>query len=130
MLAALGFPLVGALIASRRPENPIGWLLLALALVFGTNLFADAYVETNGQTGLALVAWYGAWSFYVWLVLGVVLLPLLFPDGRLLTPRWRWAVRLAVTALALSIVATAFKPGALDANATAEDPEPTRRLGA
>ncbi len=124
MLAALGFPAVGALIATKRSENPIGWLLLALALVFGTDLFADAYVESNGQTGLALAAWYADWSFYIWLVMGVVLLPLLFPDGRLLTPRWRWAVRLAIAALVLSLVATAFKPGALDSNATPQIQNP------
>jgi hypothetical protein len=118
MLAALGFPLVGALIASKRPNNPIGWLLLALALAFATNLFADAYVETNAQAGQALFAWYSAWTFYVWLVMGVVFLPLLFPDGRLLSPRWRWAIRLALAALALSILCTAFKPGSLDANTT------------
>jgi hypothetical protein len=126
MLAALGFPAVGALIATKRPENPIGWLLLALALVFGTDLFADAYVESNGQPGLSLLAWYADWGFYIWLVMGVVLLPLLFPDGRLLTPRWRWAVRLGLSAVVLSVVATAFKPGALDSNA---QPQPRNPLG-
>jgi hypothetical protein len=126
MIAALGFPLVGALIASRRPENPIGWLLLTLAVVFGTNLFADAYVETNGPAGLALAAWYSDWSFYIWLGIGAVLLPLLFPDGRLLALRWRWAVRLAISAIVLSVVATAFKPGALDSNA---QPQPRNPVG-
>jgi hypothetical protein len=126
MLAAAGFPVVGALIATKRPENPIGWLLLALALVFGTDLFADAYVESNGQPGLGLFAWYADWGFYIWLVMGVVLLPLLFPDGRLLTPRWRWAVRLGISAVVLTVVATAFKPGALDSNAK---PQPKNPLG-
>jgi hypothetical protein len=126
MLAAMGFPLVGALIATKRPENPIGWLLLSLALVFGADLFADAYVESNGQAGLALFAWYADWAFYIWLVMGVVLLPLLFPDGKLLTPRWRWAVRLAISAVVFTVVATAFKPGALDSNA---EPQPQNPLG-
>jgi hypothetical protein len=118
MLAALGFPLVGALIASKRPDNPIGWLLLALALVFGTNLFTSDYLESGGQAARGLFAWYDAWSLYVWVMLGVVFLPLLFPDGRLLSPRWRWAARLAVAAPVLSIAAVAFKPGSLDANTT------------
>jgi hypothetical protein len=116
MATALGFPLVGALIASRRPENPIGWLLLAMALVFGVDLFAAAFVETNGRPGQGLAAWYDAWSFYLWLALGVVVLPLLFPDGRLLSPRWRWVLRLVAAAFACSFVAAAFKPGGLESN--------------
>ena len=116
LLAALGFPLVGGLIASKRPDNPIGWLLLAMALVFGLNLFAAAFVETGGGSGSKLAAWYDAWSFDVWLLLGVVILPLVFPDGRLLSPRWRWVVRTGLAALPLGIAGTAFKPGPLGTN--------------
>jgi hypothetical protein len=116
LLAAMGFPVVGALIASRRPDNPIGWLLLALGIVFGAGLFADSYVETGATALAGVMGWYGSVALLIWLPLGVVFLPLLFPDGRLLSPRWRWAVRLTVAAVVLGLLATGLKPGPLDTN--------------
>jgi hypothetical protein len=116
LLVALGFPLVGALIARKRPDNPIGWLLLAMGLVFGAGLFADSYVESGATALIGPVAWYSAWTLYLWLGLGVVILPLVFPDGRLLSPRWRWVLRTAVAAIVLSFIGIGFKPGPLDTN--------------
>jgi hypothetical protein len=116
LVLALGFPVVGALIASKRPDNPIGWLLLGMAMTFGFDLFTECYVESGAQALTVPFAWWGTWSTYLWLLQGVVLLPLLFPDGRLLSPRWRWAVRVALAAVVLCFVGTAFKPGVLDSN--------------
>jgi hypothetical protein len=116
LLVALGFPLVGTVIARKRPDNPIGWLLLAMGLVFGAGLFADTYVESGATALVGPVAWYSAWTLYLWLGLGVVILPLVFPDGRLLSPRWRWVLRTAVAAIVVSFIGTGFKPGALDTN--------------
>ena len=91
----LAFPIVGALIASRRPENPIGWICLASGLLFMFLAVTDNY-STYG------VARPGSVPFPVsigtignqWLwvpavgLLGIFLI-LLFPDGKLLSRRWR-----------------------------------------
>ncbi len=91
---AAPFAVVGALVASRRPRNPIGWLFLTFALVAAFAAFADRYasyalVEHPGSLpGGAWVAWtaagiwHPAFGFFVFAFL-------LFPDGRLPSGRWR-----------------------------------------
>jgi hypothetical protein len=116
LLLASGYPLAGAVIASKQPGNPIGWLLLALGLTIGTMLFSQAYVETGATALAGFFAWYSTWVLSVWLGLGVIVVPLLFPDGRLLSPRWVWVLRLTAVGFVLSVVGTAFKPGGLDTN--------------
>ena len=93
-LIAAPFALVGALVASRRPRNPIGWLFLAFAVVAAFAVSADRYasyalVEHPGSLpGGAWVAWtasgiwHPAFGFFVFSFL-------LFPDGRLPSARWR-----------------------------------------
>jgi hypothetical protein len=80
-------------IATRRP-NPVGWLFLGVGLVGAAGGFTGEYAlrtlraEPGSLPGGAPMAWVSSWAFLGVLVL-VLLLLLLFPDGRLPTTRWR-----------------------------------------
>jgi hypothetical protein len=114
---SLCFPVVGALIASRQPRNALGWIMLAVGVSWGLGSVVDFY------------AWYGlevdpgslprpdfalALSEPMWVpligLMGTFLI-LLFPDGRLPSPRWRrWAWFCAI-AMILSFLAILIQPG-------------------
>jgi signal transduction histidine kinase len=102
---------LGLLIATRRPRNPIGWLLLAIALgnaVYLPACFIAIYGLLQGAVPTGWVAW-SAWVFNWTGSLGAFLLMILifvFPDGRLPGPRWRWVAYLAVAGAVLSIFST------------------------
>jgi signal transduction histidine kinase len=91
---------LGALVITRGVERRYGWLLLATGAVTGVVGFAGGYALYGGLApapGLPLVAVAG-WVQDLWMVgwfLGFLLLPALFPDGTVASPRWRWPVRLA-----------------------------------
>lgn len=118
----IGFATVGALIATRRPRNAVGWLLLLISVSFAMQSIGETYVELPSPPGREFVAWCAGWSWYVWMTLTAVMLPLVFPDGRALSPRWRAVAWLGLVALACSIVGAAFKPGDLDLNVRVENP--------
>lgn len=117
-VALLAFPTVGVLIVTRRPGNPIGWLLCAVGLTLAATAFANGYVAyalagPGGPPGTEWIAWVGNW---IWLVgVGMVLtfLLLLFPSGRLPSPRWRSVGWLAATGMATVAFGVAFMPGRL-----------------
>jgi hypothetical protein len=94
LFASLGmFAVVGALLVAKRPDNLIGWLMSAAALlvgVFALETYAALVMTTRGRPdALAVVgAWANSWSWFVLLALVFVYLPLLFPDGRLPSRRW------------------------------------------
>jgi hypothetical protein len=114
----LAFTTAGALVASRRPGNPIGWLLLAEGLVWQVVAALAAYVRAvpasrpAGLPGAALAAWVLNW---VWIpAFGIqVLLLLLFPDGRLPGRRWRMVLWLAAAGSVLVLAARVLMPGPL-----------------
>ena len=116
----LSYPFVGAILAIRRPGNPLGWLLLVLGLGFTVAFFSTDYVGravVSGWSlpGVVLVAWISNWGFAVDMAIGFTWIPLLFPTGHLPGPRWRpvaWAI--AITMI-LGIAASALRPGHLDA---------------
>jgi hypothetical protein len=115
-LALLSFPLVGALVASRRPGNAIGWLFCAAGLLFAAASLAEGwatYTFVDGGEGSVYAAWLGSWLFLPALFGTPQLLFLLFPGGRPLSPRWRWAVRLAAIAITLQATGAALLPGEL-----------------
>jgi hypothetical protein len=113
-LAVLGFAFVGALVAARQAGNPIGWLLLATGITLALGALVDANLLLDDAPARALSAWLSDWTWYVWLVLAGIFLPLLFPTGRPLSARWRRVLWLGVAALVLSVVGSAFDPGRLD----------------
>jgi fumarate reductase subunit C len=94
-LLILAFSTVGALIGSRRPENPIGWLFCSgalawilgeLALEYGVYALITAPGTLPAGTW---AAWFGGWARGIGWFLIVAFLLLLFPNGRLPSPRWR-----------------------------------------
>jgi hypothetical protein len=93
-LGFAAFALVGALLITRRPSNAVGWIMACVGLmvpVFNSGSAYALYVmATRGRPdALAVVgAWAGNWYWFVMLSLALIYLPMLFPDGRLLSRRW------------------------------------------
>ena len=84
----LAFPMVGALIASRRPNNPIGWICLAVGFLFlllGVSEYYSIYgVAKPGSVPFPIgVAWLGNWLWVPAVGLFATYLFMLVPDGRL-----------------------------------------------
>jgi hypothetical protein len=116
-LQSLAFGCVGLLVSLRRRDNPVGWLFQIVGL------FAAAYAFTYQYELYALVtrpgelpagkafAWLQAWIYVPALVTCFTFLPLLFPDGRLPSQRWRPVLVLNVCALVGVCLADAFEPG-------------------
>jgi hypothetical protein len=105
---------VGALLCRRRPENPIGAILLATALVVTASVLGDSltapYEEEGGTPPLWVrgVVWVDEAMIFVWFGLVGIALPLLFPDGRLPSPRWRPAFSIGLGLVALAALGTLF----------------------
>jgi class 3 adenylate cyclase len=101
-------PIVGGLIASRKPGNPVGWLVITLPLGFALNFAADDVVRRVRPTDAALGV---AWTIQQLTVAGITSLLLLliyFPDGRLPSPRWRIVPVLLAIGIGLFTVGGAF----------------------
>jgi hypothetical protein len=96
-LAAIGYSTVGAVIAPRTPpHNPIGWLFCAVGLLFALTHFSAEYavytlLAPPGSLlpGGEAAAWLTSWLWVIQIG-SVLLVVLLFPDGRLPSRGWRW----------------------------------------
>ncbi len=121
----LAFPTVGALVASRRPENPIGWIFCVGGLVNVVQDFAlryadyTLYAQHGALPGGRYMAWISSWVGSPSLMVLAVLLFLLFPNGRLPSRRWRPVVWMAVGGGVIVALAVALRPGALDTHSIA-----------
>jgi hypothetical protein len=128
-----GYATVGAVIAARR-RNRIGWLFLAFGVLaallsFGNTYFMRGAIVTPGSLPAARVAvWAGTvmWpSGYLFLAL----LLLLFPDGRLPSPRWRPVALVLAVSWSVAILYSAFAPATTVANVTFPNPVGIQALG-
>jgi hypothetical protein len=124
-LIALTFPTVGVLIAYRLPRNPVGWLFYGAGVIEGINAVVGAYSLYSRSDGrhLPLGDWAAWFDSFIWIpgLAVVIWLLLLFPNGRLLTPRWRWVSRGSLVALVTTMAGFAFHPGKLDGEGVKAD---------
>lgn len=115
LVSAFGwFALLGGLIVARQPRNAMGWLLAATGLLVGLVGASQAWATSlytrrgSGSTLIALLAWPDVWYWYALLTLVLVVIPLVFPSGRLPSPRWRPLLWVPVGAAAVMCVLAAF----------------------
>ncbi len=116
MVASFG--VVGAVLVSRQPRNPVSWILWASATTLALSIASDlaVYLATTGlgtPPWILLMMFFGSFGFVLTIGLVVVFVPMLFPDGRLLSPRWRWVVAVSVVALVIAVLPSMFRPGPL-----------------
>ena len=115
----ISFSIIGAIIASRLPANPLGWLLCAAASVSAVAHFSGEYAiyallaQPDTLPAGEGLAWLTSW---VWIpFIGFLVISfLLFPDGHLPGRRWEWLVWLTVLLTSVGSVWQAFSPGAID----------------
>src|SRR5215207_1176828 len=119
LATVLTFSVLGAMIASRQPRNAIGWLFCGIGLVASLNSLSGSYAEYRlaggyGPWNLAeTAAWYASWSWTLWVYVPTTFLLLLFPDGRLPSPRWRPVAWCAVLGLIGFVAGYTLDPGPL-----------------
>ena len=112
-LAFLCFPVLGGITASRYPENALAWVFVGIGVILGMLALSDGYLHFaspigSRPSGAELVAaWAGNWTWVA--VVGVIpiYIPLLFPNGKLLSPRWRsvaWFGGVAIATLAVDLM--------------------------
>jgi hypothetical protein len=115
-MVAVGYSTVGAIVASRLRESPIGWLFCAIGLIFGVSHFSAEYAAyallapSRLLPGGEAFAWLTSWVWVFGLGL-IVFLDLLFPNGRLPSAHWRWFARFTAIVLLPASIMGALSPG-------------------
>ncbi len=95
LAAPVVFAIVAALIVSRQPRNTIGWLLMVPVGLYVVGGPIGSYIESLAPSSpaptvpLLLMLWFSNWNWLL-LIIPLLFIPLLFPNGRPPTPRWRW----------------------------------------
>jgi hypothetical protein len=117
LLGVVSNALAGAVLASHRPRNPVGWFFVFSAVSFALSEAMFRYavyglVIDPGSLPLAqMMAWPSTWLWVPGVALVLVFLPLYFPNGQLLSSRWRPVVWLIIFVSVVSAVFWAFSPG-------------------
>jgi signal transduction histidine kinase len=118
-LATFAFPLMGLVILSRQPNNRIAWILLGIGLAWAVSIFTEGHARYGIEAhpgwlprpDLAAAVASALWAPPIGLM-GIYLI-LLFPDGRLPSPRWRAVAWLGGIAIAGTITGIYLAPGTL-----------------
>jgi two-component system NarL family sensor kinase len=110
----IGFAVLGALVASRLPRNPIGWIFLTVGLFYAFTALAAAFLAYGPSFPLYDWAyWFGSWLWIPATILPATFVLLVFPDGHLPSPGWRFVAWSAALGLALTVLFVMFYPGPL-----------------
>jgi signal transduction histidine kinase len=114
----LGWIAVGSLIVARQPGNWAGWLFIIVGVPLPLLSLSQSIVvygtRVRGADVPGLTFWALLGEYVLYPVAVLPLLFLLYPDGSLPSPRWRWAVRGLLAGVALAIVGFALRPGPLN----------------
>jgi hypothetical protein len=100
-----GMATLGVLIARREPRNPIGWIFCIAPLLVAVSVATGTYAawaddHNPGAPGAAAADWASTWPWVAGLVAYALLVPLLFPDGRVPTARWTLVLRADLATIA------------------------------
>jgi two-component system NarL family sensor kinase len=110
----IGFAVLGALVVSRLPRNPIGWIFLTVGLLYAFTALAAAILAFGPTFQLHKWAyWFGSWLWLPATILPATFVLLVFPDGHLPSPGWRLVAWPAALGLALTVLFVMFYPGPL-----------------
>jgi putative oligomerization/nucleic acid binding protein len=126
--AMLWFVVIGALIVGRHARHPIGWMFCLTALSFGAASFAQSYAivaltaQHRALPAGELMAWLGFWISMPGTAVIALFLPLLFPDGRLPSRRWRPVAWSAVALALIAVLDTMFQPASYPGFALVRNP--------
>ena len=118
-LNAVFYSTVGAIVASRRPENPVGWLLCLWALSESISHFSAQYAiyallaRPDSLPAGEAFAWVSSWLLFFTIGFSVLSI-LLFPTGRPPSRRWRWVTWLTVAFILVGAVSGAFSSGPVE----------------
>ncbi|MEO8898765.1 MAG: sensor histidine kinase [Candidatus Dormibacter sp.] len=109
---AAALAIVGGLIASRRPNHVIGWILLFIAFTQGLVEASSGYAHLYYNYGVHLpfahtASWLAHWTWIPGLAVALTFLFLLFPDGHLLSRRWRLFAVVSGATLSLGLATIA-----------------------
>src|SRR5215204_286292 len=126
-MLSLVFPAVGAIIASRLPRNPIGWIFCGVGLLYTAQRFTQAYANYALLVNFAFpggeyMAWFSGLVNQGSLVLAGIFVMLLFPDGSLPSRRWRIVAWTAVCGAVLTDLYAAFYPQDVGTSASVMNP--------
>jgi hypothetical protein len=125
---AVSFATVGALVASRRPDNPLGWIMCLAGLAYGLGGVTVSYTEStladaDDDALFTFGDWISGWVWMVGIGPAATFLLLLFPSGHLPSPRWRPFAWAAAGALCLML------PGLALTESPTGDPGPDNPVG-
>jgi hypothetical protein len=135
LAAALGYIVVGRLLTVRRPANGVSWVIAATGVILAATSATDSYLKGAGPGDQSLMLELSAllnvliWNVWLWALVAIAL-PLVFPDGRLPTRRWRWVAWLAAAGTLLATLGALLQPGAIDATAVQHVENPLGVAGA
>lgn len=122
------YVVLGALMAAQHSRNAIGWIFLVVGALTALNLGAMALdrvfelASADAPWPAAFAQWLDNWFWMPGVALTLVMVPLLFPDGRLFGPRWRFALWSATLGMAAAVLALALHPGPIESWGTGPNP--------
>jgi two-component system NarL family sensor kinase len=122
---AVFFSAMGVLVIWHKPDNVLGWIMLGIAAWDGVGLFLTVLTgsfDSPDAPGVDALMWVQSWFWAppIWAI--TTLLPMIYPDGRLPSRRWWWAVGLTSIGMVVYCVGLAFEPADFAGRYTVSNP--------
>lgn len=111
----IAYAIIGGLVASHRPRNPIGWLFVAIGFISAFGSLANAVSRFGSSVALVdeWAGWLDNWLWIPGIILPNTFVFLIFPDGNLPSRRFRFVAWSAGLGLAITLLAVMLQPGPL-----------------